>query len=288
MRRSDEMKRTTIGILIILMLTSCASLMNAATSRMADNLTLAILNQTDLETVRAATPAYLLMIDGLIEGSPDNTELLLAGTRLYSSYTSAFIDDEDRAKRLADKSLSYASTALCNEIPNLCDATTSRPDDFLTNLSSTDAGDVPVLYGFATAWAGWIQVNKSDWNALAGLPKLTALLEHCIALDEQFDYGGAHIYLGVLSTQLPPALGGKPEEGREHFERAIEISAGKNLMIKVLMAGNYARMVFNQELHDQLLQSVLSDPAEFPGLTLINNLAKQQASILLAESSDFF
>jgi len=282
------MKRTTFSILIILMLTGCASLMNAATSRMADNLTLAILNQTDLETVRAATPAYLLMIDGLIEGSPDNTELLLAGTRLYSSYTSAFIDDEARAKRLADKSFAYASTALCNEIPNLCDATTSRPDNFLASLSSTDADDVPVLYGFATAWAGWIQVNKSDWNALAGLPKLTALLEHCIVLDELFDHGGAHIYLGVLSTQLPPALGGKPEEGREHFERAIEISAGKNLMIKVLMAENYARMVFNQELHDQLLQSVLSDPAESPGLTLINNLAKQQASILLAESSDFF
>jgi hypothetical protein len=152
----------------------------------------------------------------------------------------------------------------------------------------SDVDDVPVLYGFATAWASWIQVNKSDWNALAGLPKLTALFEHCIALDEQFDYGGAHIYLGVLSTQLPPALGGKPEQGREHFERAIEISAGKNLMIKVLMAENYARMVFNQELHDQLLQSVLSDPAESPGLTLTNNLAKQQASILLAESSDFF
>jgi hypothetical protein len=282
------MKRTTLGILTFLMLTGCASLMNSATSRLADNLTLAILNQTDLETVRAATPAYLLMIDGLIEGSPDNTELLLVGTRLYSSYTSAFIDDEDRARRLASKSFAYARTALCNEIPKLCDATISRPDAFLSSLANTDADEVPVLYGFATAWASWIQVNKSDWNALAGLPKLTALFEHCIALDEQFDYGGAHIYLGVLSTQLPPALGGKPEQGRNHFERAIEISAGKNLMIKVLMAENYARLVFNQELHDQLLQSVLSDPAEFPGLTLINNLAKQQASILLAESSDFF
>jgi hypothetical protein len=282
------MKRTTLGILTFLMLTGCASLMNSATSRLADNLTLAILNQTDLETVRAATPAYLLMIDGLIEGSPDNTELLLAGTRLYSSYTSAFIDDEDRARRLARKSFAYARKALCNEIPKLCDATISRPDAFLASLANTDVDDVPVLYGFATAWASWIQVNKSDWNALAGLPKLTALFEHCIALDEQFDHGGAHIYLGVLSTQLPPALGGKPEQGRNHFERAIEISAGKNLMIKVLMAENYARLVFNQELHDQLLQSVLSDPAESPGLTLINNLAKQQASILLAESSDFF
>lgn len=171
--RGEEMKRATPGILTFLMLTGCASLMNSATSRLADNLTLAILNQTDLETVRAATPAYLLMIDGLIEGSPDNTELLLAGTRLYSSYTSAFIDDEDRARRLASKSFAYARTALCNEIPKLCDATISRPDAFFASLANTDVDDVPVLYGFATAWASWIQVNKSDWNALAGLPKLT-------------------------------------------------------------------------------------------------------------------
>lgn len=282
------MTKITIGIAAILMFSGCASLMNSATSRIADNLTLAILNQNDLKTVQSGAPAYLLMIDGLIEGSPDNTKLLLAGSKLYSSYTSAFIDDEDRAKRLANKSFAYAKTALCNDIPKLCDATIGRLDDFIDELANTDTGDLPVLYGFATAWASWIQANSSDWNALASLPQLTALFEHCVALDEQFDYGGAHIYLGVLSTQLPPALGGKPEKGRIHFERAIEISAGKNLMIKVLMAEHYARLVFDRKLHDELLQNVLSDPAEFPGLTLINTLAKQQASTLLAESSDFF
>ena len=282
------MTKIIFGIAAILMFTGCASLMNSATGRIADNITLAILNQNDLKTVQSGAPAYLLMIDGLIEGSPDNTKLLLAGSKLYSSYTSAFIDDEDRAKRLANKSFAYAKTALCNDIPKLCDATIGRLDDFIDDLANTDIGDLPVLYGFATAWASWIQANSSDWNALASLPQLTALFEHCVALDEQFDNGGAHIYLGVLSTQLPPALGGKPEKGRSHFERAIEISAGKNLMIKVLMAEHYARLVFDQKLHDELLQNVLSDPAEFPGLTLINTLAKQQASSLLAESSDFF
>jgi len=94
----------------------------------------------------------------------------------------------------------------------------------------------------------------------------------------------------VLKTQLPPSVGGKPEIGRAHFERANEISAGKNLMINVLMAQHYARMVFDfdQELHDQLLQSVLAQPADVPGFTLINTMAKQQASILLQESVDFF
>ena len=120
------------------------------------------------------------------------------------------------------------------------------------------------------------------------MPKLTALFEHCLKLDESFDDGGSHIYLGVLATQLPPSLGGKPEKGRAHFERANEISGGKNLMVNVLMAEHYARMVFDQDLHDKLLQTVLAKSADVPGLTLINTMAKQQASELLQESVDFF
>jgi hypothetical protein len=255
---------------------------------MADNITLAILNQNDLETVRLGAPAYLLMLDGLIEGDAENTDLLLAGAKLYSSYTSAFIEDEERAKRLAEKSFGYARTALCIEVPDLCQSLPAKLKEFENTLNETSARDLPTLYGFATAWAGWIQVNVDDWNALADLPKLTALFEQCLALDEKFDDGGSHLYLGVLATQIPPSLGGKPEKGRAHFERANEISAGKNLMVNVLMAQHYARMVFDQELHDQLLQAVLTEPAEVPGLTLINTIAKLQASELLEESVDFF
>lgn len=282
------MIRTSIVLVAVVMLAGCASIMSSATSRLADNLTLAILNQNDLETVRIGAPAYLLMLDSFIEGDPENTDMLLAGSKLYSSYTSAFIEDEERAKRLADKSLAYAQAALCLEISQLCDLLAGKLTPFQNSLGDTNRNDLPVLYGFASAWAGWIQVNADDWNALADLPKLTALFEHCLVLDESFDDGGSHIYLGVLSTQLPPSLGGKPEKGRAHFERANEISGGKNLMINVLMAQHYARMVFDQELHDNLLQTVIDNPANAPGLTLINTMAKQQASLLLQESVEFF
>jgi hypothetical protein len=282
------MIKTTAGFVVILLLAGCASLISSATSRMADNITLAILNQNDLETVRLGAPAYLLMLDGLIEGDAENTDLLLAGAKLYSSYTSAFIEDEERSKRLAEKSYRYARTALCIDVEHVCQALAVRQKEFEEILADTNIKDIPILYGFATAWAGWIQVNTSDWDALADLPKLTALFEQCLILDENFDDGGSHLYLGVLSTQLPPSLGGKPEKGRAHFERANEISAGKNLMINVLMARHYARMVFDQELHNQLLQTVLTEPAEVPGLTLINTIAKLQASELLEESVDFF
>ena len=285
---SSLMQKSVWILVILFTLTGCASLVSSATSKMADNITLAIQNQDDPATVRDGAPAYLLMIDGLIEGDPENENLLLAGSRLYGSYTSAFVDDEPRAQRLASKSLLYARRALCLEVVAVCDASGKKLDQFQESLVGTGKRDLKVLYGFASAWAGWIQVNSSDWNAVADLAKVTALFEHCLTIDETYDGGGAHVYLGVIKSLMPAALGGKPELARSHFERADEISAGHNLMIKVLTAKHYARNVFDQELHDSLLATVRDANSEYPGYTLINALAKQEADQLLAESGEFF
>jgi hypothetical protein len=282
------MSRPVWILLVISVLTGCASMVSSATSQMADNISLAISNQDDPATVRDGAPAYLIMIDGLIEGDPQNQNLLLAGARLYGSYTAAFIEDEPRAQRLAEKSLSYARRALCIEVVEICAAITSKLDQFEASLAGTGKSELKVLYSFAVAWAGWIQTNSTDWNAVADLPKVTALFERCLVIDESYEGGGAHVYLGVIKSLLPAALGGKPELARAHFERAIEISAGHNLMISVLMAKHYTRNVFDQELHDALLIAVEAAPAEYPGYTLSNTLAKREAAQLLAESEDFF
>ncbi len=282
------MLRIVAAAAILLALGGCASLVSSATSRMADNITLAILNQDDPETVRDGAPAYLLMIDSLIEGDPESIDLLLSGAQLYGSYSTAFIEDESRAQRLAAKSLDYARRALCLELEAICGATKSKLDGFKQSLDTADRSDIEVLYAFSTAWAGWIQVNAGDWNAIADLPKVRALFEYSLALDETYDDGGAHVYLGVLKTLLPASLGGEPEIARGHFERALEISAGENLMVKVLMARHYARAVFDRELHDALLSSVQIENADYSGYVLINALAKRQAELLLAESDDFF
>lgn len=275
-------------VAIILLLTGCASLISSATSRMADNITLAILNQDDPATVRDGAPAYLLMIDGLIEGDPENTDLLLSGAKLYGSYASAFVEDETRVQRLANKSYAYAKRALCEQAEDVCNNVAGKLDQFQASLTATGKKDLKVLYGFAVAWAGWIQANSSDWNAIADISKVKALFQHCLAIDEGFDDGGSHIYLGVFESLLPPSLGGQPEIARKHFERALEISQGRNLMISVLMAKHYARLVFDQELHDSLLSGVISANSEARGFTLINTLAKPQAEQLLAESEEFF
>ena len=140
----------------------------------------------------------------------------------------------------------------------------------------------------AAAWAGWIQANSDDWNAIAQLGKVKILMQWVATQDPAYDHATVQVYLGVLETQLPPSLGGKPELGREYFERAIDMTRGENLMAKVLYAKQYARLMFEQELHDRLLQEALDADPHSEGLTLINRLAQRQAAVLLAESSEYF
>ncbi len=282
------MLRISLLLVFLLNLNGCASMINSATQKMTGNLSQAMLNQNDLETVKAGAPAYLIMIDSLIEGDPDNVDMLIAGSKLYASYTSAFVDDEQRAQRLADKSLSYARQALCLDLHELCNNLDARQEQFESLVTQVQETDQAVLYAFASAWASWIQVNSADWNAIAQIPKLNALFTHSIRLNEAYDNGGAHLYLGVLASQIPPSLGGKPEQGRYHFEQAAHFSNNKNLMVKVLYAEYYARLVFDQDLHDRLLKEVLSANGNEPGLTLINTLAKKRGRQLLEESEEFF
>ena len=275
-------------VLLSSLLTGCASLFSSATQRMADNLANAMLTNDDPETVRAAAPAYLVLLDSLVAGDPEDVATLLAASSLYGSYATAFVDDPERARRLATRSLAYARSALCLDLPPVCKVIDQPQDLFEPVLDNVQPADQPVLYAFATAWAGWIQLNSDDWNAMAQIPKLSALFATSLRLDESYDHGGAHLYLGVLHSQLPPAAGGKPERGRAHFEKARQLSGGRNLMVNVMYAEHYARLVFDRELHDNLLRQVLETEQDASDFRLANAIARQRATTLLEQSEEFF
>ena len=60
------------------------------------------------------------------------------------------------------------------------------------------------------------------------------------------------------------------------------------LMAKVLLARQYARLVFDRPLHDRLLQEVVEAEPKARGFTLSNTLAQGQARELLAGSDEYF
>ena len=233
-------------------------------------------------------PAHMLMIDGLIEGNPENASLLAAAASLYTAYTFGFVKDEERAKRLTDKALAYGFRGLCVRNPDTCDFREIKYQAFQKILMQTKEKDVPELYALGSAWAGWIQMHQDDWNAVAEIPRVEAIMLRVIELNETYQDGGAHLYIGIFSTLLSPTLGGDPEKAKKHFERALALSKGKNLTVKVSYAQFYARMVFDRELHDRLLKEVIEADPHAKGFTLLNVLAKQQAQELLDSADDYF
>jgi hypothetical protein len=275
-------------LISVFLLTGCSLFISSASVDMTENLSHAILNNDDLATVKAGAPAYLLMVDSLLYRDPNNESLLRGASNLYTAYTDVFVKDKERAGKLTDKALEYAFRALCVREPETCGFRTKSFEKFKDILSLLRIKDVPDLFTLGSAWAAWIQIHREDWNAVAEISRVEAIMKRVVELDEFYQDGAAHLYLGVLATFIPPALGGKPDVGRWHFERALEISKNKNLMVKVMYAQYYARLVFDRKLHDRLLHEVLNAKTHVPGYTLINTLAQQRARELLKSGKEYF
>ncbi|PCJ13959.1 MAG: hypothetical protein COB04_15820 [Gammaproteobacteria bacterium] len=273
-----------IGLLFISLVSGCTTLGDRIAVTLAD----AILNNNDLEMVEAGAPAYILLIDGLAQQEPKNASLALTSAQLYSAYGTAFTSTPERHVLLADKAFSFAKTGVCLKIEFICEVQKTPFKLFEAKIKRTKLTQIDEIYILGQTWVNWIQAHSDDWNAIADIAKVRVIMEQVVAINESHDGGGAHLYLGGLATLLPPSMGGQPERGRQHFERAIILSEGKNLLIKVTFAEQYARLMFNRALHDKLLNEVLSQPTSAPQLTLINTFAKKKAKKLLASADDYF
>ena len=272
----------------ILVIIAILTIQACSIGNLPTNLSRSMMNQEDPELVRTAAPAYLLMLDALVETYPNDETFLIPASKLYGAYAGVFSNNPEQMKRMSNRSKQYALHALCENEDELCIALNKKVEDIEVALADLDEDELPLVYTYAASWASWIQANSSDWNAIAQLPKVKTLFNWVLKYDPDYDKGTAQVYMGVLESQIPPSLGGQPYIAKMHFENAIKASNGKHLMAKVLYAEQYARLLFEQELHDRLLNEVLQADPTAEGLTLMNQLAKQKAKILLADSAEYF
>ncbi len=289
------------GIVFILsyFLSSCSFYIDSFTS----NLDQAIKSSNDPQTIMQALPSYLVLLDGLIEGDPQDEGLLMASVSLINAYSSLLGSQADlvenlpeyklqsirnQQKKLNDKALHRAERAICIHKETLCNLTEDKFQELELKLSTIEKNDIDILYRMGTAWVAWIQVNTDDWNAMAQIAQIKLIMEKVVDTDETIDNGNAHVYLGVLNSLIPASLGGKPDLGKKHFEAAIRISEGKNLMAKALYAEYYARLIFDEKLHEKLISEILKIDESTHHLSLINTLAVEKAKALQRSSTDYF
>lgn len=282
--------RSSLLAFSLLVLAGCAIVVQRAADGLSSGLTAGVGNHDDIDTVADGLPAYLLLLDGLIEGDPDNPALLLSAARLYDTYAGGFVHDAERAKRLSERSFAYAKRGIC-----------ARDRDFCAQLQDSDfdrfnayvaehvgAKDVDAAYTLAASWVGWLRADTADWNRIADLPRIETLLNRVNVLAPTHDHGNVLAYLGVLDCLRPESLGGKPVRGQERLQAADAVDAGRNLLPKVLNAEYCARLLFDRDAHDRMLAEVLAADANVPGLTLSNTIAKRRAAELVESGKDYF
>ena len=276
-----------IGILASL-LSGCAIVVSSAASGLGDTLSASVLNQDDPEIAKAAMPTFMVMIDGVIQDNPRDPDVLAAGATMYASYGAVFADDEIRASRLTTRARRYALTAMCEKYTPACGWQDANYDEFVATLDGIRPKHAEFLYTYGFASLAFLRAHSSDWNSLAELPQIEALFNRYLDISGDEVNSAVYTYMGILLTLRPPSLGGEPERAREYFERAIEVTDGRDLSAKVEYAKGYAKLLYERELHDRLLNEVMADDPYHDGFTLSNVLAKEEAAVLLAEADDYF
>jgi hypothetical protein len=269
-------------------LQGCAAISGAAASGFADGLSAAILDEDDPDLVREGTPAYLILLDALVKSDPANPRYLGAAAQLYAAYGVAFVEEDQRSEKLTARARDYGARAICAAERDACHLDESEYAVFLQVVDGIGPRDAQALYSYCVGSLAFIRAHSEDWTAIAALPKVEYALQRLLQFDDMPNAANINTYLGILSTLRPEALGGKPEQGKRYFEKAIEISKGRDLAAKVEYARGYARLVYDRVLHDQLLNEVLQAPAKAEGLTLFNTLAQRQARQLLDSADDYF
>lgn len=282
------MKQALLSVVAATFLSGCAIVVSSAASGLTESISDSVLNQDDPETAKAALPTFMVLLDGMVRDNPDDPDLLAASATLYASYGAIFAEDPVRAARLTSRARSQAHAAICVVYEPSCAWPDATYDEFVATLNGIGPKQGEYLYTYGFVSLAYLRAHSSDWNSLAELPQIEALFQHYMNINGDRVNSTVYTYMGILLTLRPPALGGEPERAREYFETAIALTGGKDLGAKVEYARGYAKLLYERELHDRLLNEVLAADPYQDGYTLGNILAKDQARVLLAEADDYF
>lgn len=256
---------------------------------MATQLSEGLMHQNDVELVRDGAPAFLLMLDAMVEGQPDNVAILLAAADAQMAYATGFVDksNKTRSKIMYAKAKNYGLQALSKN-KRFAQARDGSLEEFEVALQTFKKKDAAALFTTASSWVMWIIASSDSPAALGEMPWVMAMMDRVQELDPSIREGGVDMFYGLYYTVLPLGGGRDLEKAKAHFERSMEIAGTDYLLPRVTFAEFYARYAFDQELFETTLNEVLEAEPDTPEHTLMNAVAQKRAQALLDKTDDLF
>ncbi len=259
-------------------------------------------SDNDPELIAAAVPFGLKMYESLLADSPHHKGLLFAACSGFTQFSYAFVQQEadyveaqdlqkatamrERAKKLYLRAVGYGMRGLDEEIKGFRDEIRKDPD---AALAKTTKKHVPLLYYTGAAWAAAFAIDVTDSDLSVHQTAMEKMMRRALALDETWELGSLHDFF--ISWEAGHAsAGGSMEKAREHYSRAMQISAGARVSPMV----TYAESVLVPEQKKQEFETLLKGALAVdlsktpPEQTLANVLAQRRAKWLLSRVDELF
>ena len=281
------MRKIFVGLIVAVLFSSisCTSLMKGLTDSLYE--------QKDIVLVEEGAPAFLLLVEGLIKGNPQDKNMLQTGIQMFSSYGGAFVKDSERKKIFQDKT-KYWALELLKTYPLyvMFDKEKDREKKdklFQSFLKSLTKSDVPTVFWACNAWIMWIIGNLDSTDAFLELPLAKGIIDRIYVLDGDYYYGAPHLFYGVFYGAFPKDFGGNLEIAKKEFDIALKLSGDKLLITKLFYANFYLKPKNDKAGFEQIINEILeTDIDKYPETRLLNMVSKREALDLKNRINELF
>lgn len=256
-------------------------------------------SDNDPELIRAAVPFSLKLIEALLEQTPNDLGLLSAANSGFTQYAFGFVHldaDEtadsataaalrERTTKLYLRARDYGLRGLAVKVPGFADQLKANPKAAVQKLT---AKEIPFMYWTALSWAGALAASR-DFFMLPQIPLFEALLDRALELNEAYDAGALHAFMITFEMVSPTRKGDKAAKAKQHFDRAIELSHGKQPGPYVTYAESVLLPAKDRPQFEAMLKKAIAiDVNADPPHRLQNLLVQRHAKWLLARTDKLF
>jgi hypothetical protein len=269
--------------------------------------------EADYELARTAIPGALKTVEGFwVSGPPaeaaERFERILAEG--YCQYGTGFAEDDwEAAKFRRDlaavevhntRSI-HVFTRCLNFSLKLLGSRWQKeifgtPEVQAKLLKDTGGGSRFQLMFAGAALGGLVNHSLTRIEMISYLPMVQQMMERVVEIDTK---GGApankahaampHIALGMIHSARAKSMGGEPDKARASFEKALEITDGKFLLARTLMAYRIGIQTNDRKFfHDELVKVLETPPSIWPEQRLANEIAHRKARRYLSHEKELF
>jgi TRAP transporter TatT component family protein len=253
---------------------------------------------SDWDAALRAASAGLAQFEGLHYLAPDNEDALFLLSRGWAGFGYGFIEDEmeqaqdqygeesemaayhkQRAIGAYSRSIWYGLQILEARNPGFEEAKRNTPTMKEWLLAFDGPEDAEYLFWVGQAWMGRVNLLQGEDEGPAAAADLfvgVLMMERSVELDETYSYGSGHAVLGAYHSRSAMASE-ELVDAKKHFDRALELTEGKALLVKVNLATRYYCTKVDKEAYVKTLKEVLDAGDTLPEQRLQNTIAKRRA-----------